>query len=179
MVQPQGEMNEQSMVMNTPSETNNKNNITEFLKPSMRGLFKTINGMTETTYMLSMIGKSWWPLHINFLLKIVVKKYIFHIKLIEWLGISNIQGNENSNISHFDCWSKSLLIINTMLIINAILLRVSSNKTDLAVLNQPIRMDLDFVDTLTVDRTLLGGEGTRSQVCVSCKVVSFSFIASW
>jgi hypothetical protein len=67
---------------------------------------------------------------------------------------------------------KSLIIIMTLL-----LLKIMSNKTSLIELKRTIRVSLNFIDSLTSDRTNTWGQGTRSHVPVRSRATIYSAIA--
>jgi hypothetical protein len=126
--------------MSTGEKTSGSDHKGKTLKPNARSLLKV------TKHTLRDRIPRWWA-HVNILTQLTIKKGVFHVKLRDG-PLSNKSHNKKSvNSGHMSNWSKSLIIITTLL-----LLKTTSNKASLIALKRTIRAGLNLVDPLTSDR---------------------------
>jgi hypothetical protein len=126
------------------------------LKPSTRGLFQTIKRATKTTNLAirNKIPRRW--LHVDLLMKFTIKKGIFDIKLRNGPSTNRGHNKESANSGHVCHRSKGLIIVMTML-----LLKTTSNKMGLVMLERAIGASLDLIDPLACDRTSMRRERNK------------------
>jgi hypothetical protein len=133
-------VDKKSRIMSTGEKTSGSDHKGKTLKPNARSLLKV------TKHTLRDRIPRWWA-HVNILTQLTIKKDVFHVKLRDG-PLSNKSHNKKSvNSGHMSNWSKSLIIITTLL-----LLKTTSNKASLIALKRTIRAGLNLVDPLTSDR---------------------------
>jgi hypothetical protein len=147
------------------------------LKPSPRSLLRAIKGATKVTnHTLRDRIPRWWT-HVNILTQLTIKKGILHIKLRHEPLLSRSHNKKSANSGHMSNWSKSLIIISTML-----LLKTTSNKMSLIALKRTIRASLNLIDPLTSDRTNTWGTGHKipcASPLKSSNLVSHRMLSFW
>jgi hypothetical protein len=126
------------------------------LKPSTRGLFQTMKRVTKTTNhaIRNKIPRRWS--HVDLLMEFTIKKGIFDIKLRNGPSMNRGHNKESADSGHVFHRSKGLIIVTTML-----LLKTTSNKTGLVMLERAIRASLDLIDPLACDRTSIRSERSK------------------
>ena len=89
------------------------NNMTEFTKPSPRGLLQPIEGSTQLTHktILPLSNKPRRLLHVDLFLKVTMKKCIFNIKLMERPITHGSHSKEQTDSSDLSDWRESITII--------------------------------------------------------------------
>lgn len=83
----------------------NNNHITKVAKLGTRRLLKSIKGLLQLAHL--------WLLHVDLIIKIIMKECIFDIKLMESPLKSSSQINNDMDRMNFGHWRKSLIIVDT------------------------------------------------------------------
>jgi hypothetical protein len=110
-------VNKESRIVVTGLEASIDDNRGETLEPSSRSLLKTIEGTTQPTNHPIRNGVPWRWLHIDFLTELTIEEGILDIQL-RYRPLTN-RGNSKKgpNSGHVSDRSKSLLIVNTILLL--------------------------------------------------------------
>jgi hypothetical protein len=115
-------------------------------KPSTRGLLEAIERMVEMTNMAikNRVARRW--VHVDLLIKLIMKKIVLHVKLRDSPLTNRCHRNKRMSGCLVSNMIKSLLIVMTIL-----LLKTMSDKTLFKALNRTIRVSIDLVTPLTRD----------------------------
>jgi hypothetical protein len=141
-------VNKKSRIMIARLKASINENRGEALEPSARSLLKTIEGTTQPTNrpIRNGVPRRW--LHIDFLTKLTIEEGVLDIQLRNRPLTNRGNSEKGPNSGHVSNRSKSLLVVNTIL-----LLETTRHKASLIALKRAIRAGLDLVDPLASDRS--------------------------
>jgi hypothetical protein len=110
-------MRKKNKIMPTSNKSSSNDNQGESLKPSMRGLFETIERIVETTNMAlkNKVGKRFMQVDLH--MQLTVKKSILHVKLRDGPLMNRSHHNKSMNGGPLSNRSKNLLIVTTILLL--------------------------------------------------------------
>ena len=136
--------------MRARSKTKTAYGSAELIKPLTRSLLKSIKCLAKETNLIrrTRISRRWF--HIDCLFQIPIKKCILHIHLTERPFFNRGNGKNSSNRRKTSDRSKSLFIINTILLRTTL-----SNQSCFKTVNRTIRASLDLVYPSTTHNLLI------------------------
>ncbi|KAL1352145.1 hypothetical protein AAHE18_06G145800 [Arachis hypogaea] len=146
--------------MRAASETDIAYSGAELIKPFTRSLLKTIKCLAKETDFVrrTRITRRWF--HIDLLFQISIKKCILHVHLNERPFFDRSNGKKSLNICETSNRSKSLFIVNTMLLHTTL-----SNQSCLIMVNRTIRASFDLVYLSTSHNFLIRRINQILSVC--------------
>jgi len=150
-------VNKKSRIMVARLEASIDDNRGKTLEPSTRSLLKTIEGTTQPTNHPIQNEVPWRWLHIDFLTELTIEEGVLDIQLRNRPLTNRSNCKKSLNSSHVSDRSEGLLIVMTLLLLEA-----ARHKTSLVALKRVIRVGLDLVHPLASDRSDMKCEGTRS-----------------
>jgi hypothetical protein len=114
----------------------------------MRSLLKTIEGTTQPTNHPIWNGVTWRWLHKDFFTELTIKEGVLDIQLRNGSLTNRSNCKKSPNSSHVSNRSEGLLIVTTLLLLEAV-----RHKTSLVALKRAIRAGLYLIHPLASDRS--------------------------
>jgi len=141
-------VNKKSRIMVARLEASIDDNRGKTLEPSTRSLLKTIEGTTQPTNHPIQNEVPWTWLHIDFLTVLAIEEGVLDIQLGNQPLTNRSNCKKSPDSSHVRDRSEGLLIVTTLLLLEA-----TRHKTSLVALKRAIRAGLYLVHPLASDRS--------------------------
>jgi len=143
-----GSVNKKSRIVITWRKTSIDDNRGETLKPGPRSLLEAVERTAQPTNQAIRNRVSWRWLHIDFLSQLAIEEGVLDIQLGYRPLTNRSNCKKSTNSSHVRDRSEGLLIVTTLLLLEA-----ARHKTSLVALKRAIRAGLYLVHPLASDRS--------------------------